>query len=589
MTDAINAESPHNPLALEEETRGLINQFRDFLNALWLSEGRRTLTMLTITTVAVICVTVVVQVGLNAWNKPFYDAVAARNLSAFFYQLLVFVLIAGSLLILNVAQTWLREMIKLKSREWLTRDLVAQWLKPGRAMRLTYAGEIGINPDQRIHEDTRRLTELTAEIGIGLFQATLLLVSFLGVLWSISGPLIVPVDGMTITIPGYMVWCALLYALAGSWLSWRVGRPLIGFNAARLQRESELRFALVQANQHVESIAHEHLEDGEKNRLNLDLDNVLGMMRKIVGATARLTWITAGYGWIANVAPIVIAAPEYFAGRLTFGELMVVVGGFYQVNQSLRWFVDNFSLLAEWRATLFRVMSFREALMSFESRLGEAAQIEYGEHPEPRLVLENIGVSGLGVKAKLDSDRIDIAPGERILVLDRTRSGKNPLLPAIAGHWPWGSGKVKLPGDGRAMFLGPKPYFPKGSLRATLAFPQKPSMVSDSDATAALDRIGLGHLKRSLDRTARWWRKLSPDDQMRLALARLLVQKPKWVFAEGIIDSVAEDHRELMQSIFENELAETALISVSRCNTRSPLCRRVIHLTSDGPHETKAA
>jgi putative ATP-binding cassette transporter len=136
MTDAINAESPHNPLALEEETRGLINQFRDFLNALWLSEGRRTLTMLTITTVAVICVTVVVQVGLNAWNKPFYDAVAARNLSAFFYQLLVFVLIAGSLLILNVAQTWLREMIKLKSREWLTRDLVAQWLKPGRACGL---------------------------------------------------------------------------------------------------------------------------------------------------------------------------------------------------------------------------------------------------------------------------------------------------------------------------------------------------------------------------------------------------------------------------------------------------------------------
>ena len=204
-------------------------------------------------------------------------------------------------------------------------------------------------------------------------------------------------------------------------------------------------------------------------------------------------------------------------------------------------------------------------------------------------MLENIGVSGLGVKAKLDSDRIDIAPGERILVLDRTRTGKNPLLPAITGHWPWGSGKVKLPGDGRAMFLGPKPYFPKGSLRATLAFPQKPSMVSDSDATAALDRVGLGHLKRSLDRTARWWRKLSPDDQMRLALARLLVQKPKWVFAEGIIDSVAEDLRDLMQSIFENELAETALISVSRCNMHSPLCRRVIHLTSDGPHETKAA
>jgi vitamin B12/bleomycin/antimicrobial peptide transport system ATP-binding/permease protein len=587
MTDAISTESP--PLALKEGMRGLVPQFRDFLVVLWLSEGRRTLMMLTIAIVAVICTTVAAQVGLNAWNKPFYDAVAARNISAFFYQLLVFVLIAGSLVILNAAQAWLREMIKLKSREWLTRDLFAQWLKPGRAMRLAYAGEIGVNPDQRIHEDTRRLTELAAELGIGLFQATLLLASFLGVLWSLSGPLIVPVDGMTITIPGYMVWCALLYALIGSWPTWRVGHPLIGFNAGRLQRESELRFALVQVNQHVASIAHEHLEDSEKDRLNLDLDNVLGMMRQIVGATARLTWITAGYGWIAIVAPIIIAAPGYFAGRLTFGELMVVVGGFYQVNQSLRWFVDNFSLLAEWRATLLRVMTLREALMSFESRLGEGAQIEYGEHREPKLVLENIGVSGPDETVKLDSDRIVVAPGERILVLDRTRSGKSPLLPAITGHWPWGSGKVKLPGDGRAMFLGPKPYFPKGSLRATLAFPQKPSTVSDSDAAAALDRVGLGHLKRSLDRTARWWRKLSPDDQTRLALARLLVQKPQWVFAEGIIDSVAEDHRNLVQSIFENELAETALISVSRRDTRNPLYRRIIQLTSDVPDEIKAA
>jgi putative ATP-binding cassette transporter len=561
MTHSITTEAPQ-PLPFREGFGDLVRQFREFVVALWSSQGRRTLSLLTVAIVFVICATAVAQVGLNSWNRPFYDAIAQRNFSAFSYQLLIFAFLAGMLLILNVAQAWLREMIKLKSREWLTRDLFAEWLKPGRAMRLSYAGEIGVNPDQRIHEDARHLTELAADLGIGLFQASLLLLSFLGVLWTMSGPLVIPIGGYSITIPGYMVWCALLYAATGSWLTWRVGRPLVGLNTMRYQRESELRFALVQANQHAESIAHQHGEDGERKRLILDLDHVLATVRGIVGATARLTWITAGYGWISIVAPIIVASPGYFGGKLSFGELMVVVGGFYQVNQSLRWFVDNFALVAEWRATLLRVMTFRETLLTFESRLGDEERIDYGEHPEGKLAFENIGVSGLGEKAKLDSDKVDVAPGDRILVLDKTRSGKSPLLPAIAGHWPWGSGKLKLPGEGRVMFLGPKPYFPKGSLRAALAYPQEPESVSETDAAAALNRVGLYRLSRSLDRTARWWRKLSGDDQTRLTLARLLVQKPQWVFADGIIDTVAEEHHDLVLSIFENELADTALISI---------------------------
>src|SRR5437762_892738 len=229
MTHSISTEVP-SPLPLTAGFRELIRQFREFVLALWSSQGRRTLTMLTIAIIAVICATVVAQVGLNAWNRPFYDAVAARNFPGFVYQLLIFALIAGSLLVLNVAQAWLREMIKLKSREWLTRDLFAQWLMPGRATRLAYAGEIGVNPDQRIHEDARHLTELSAELGVGLFQASLLHTSFLGVLWTLSGALVIPIGGYAITIPGYMVWSALLYAATGSLLTWRIGRPLVGLN-----------------------------------------------------------------------------------------------------------------------------------------------------------------------------------------------------------------------------------------------------------------------------------------------------------------------------------------------------------------------
>jgi putative ATP-binding cassette transporter len=358
-----------NPKPIEEGVRDLVHELREFLITLWLSPGRHSLVLLIIGVVLVVCATAAAQVGLNAWNRPFYEAIAERNFPAFLDQLLVFTVIAGGLLVLNVAQAWLREMIKLKSREWLTRDLFGEWLKPGRPIRLARAGEVGVNPDQRIHEDARRLTELSSDLGVGLLQASLLLVSFLGVLWSISGALDIWICGVSLTIPGYMVWCALLYAASGSWLTWRVGRPLVGMNLRRYQHESEFRFALFQASQQIRNIDRLRGEEGEKRRLGLDLEKVLGMVREIVDATARLTWITAGYGWISIVAPIAIASPAYFTGKLSFGELMVAVGGFYQVNQSLRWFVDNFALLADWRAALSRVINFREVLLMSENVL----------------------------------------------------------------------------------------------------------------------------------------------------------------------------------------------------------------------------
>jgi putative ATP-binding cassette transporter len=352
---------------IEAGIRGLMHQFREFLVTLRLSPGRRGLALLVTATLFAVAATAVAQVRLNAWNGPFYEAIAQRNFSAFLHELLVFAAIAGGLLVLNVAQGWLREMIKLNSREWLTCDLVGEWLKPGRHTRLAAEGDIGVNPDQRIHEDARRLTELSADLGIGLLQALVLLLCFLGVLWTVAGELHISIFGVSLPIPGYMVWCALLYAASGSWLTWRVGRPLVGLNSLRSQREAELRFALIRANQRVDAAARIRDEEGEKRRLGFALGRVRGVARRIVYATAKLTWMTAGYGWISIVAPIVIASPAYFRGRCSFGGLMVVVGAFSQVNQSLRWFVDNFALLAEWRAALFRVIRFREALLMSES------------------------------------------------------------------------------------------------------------------------------------------------------------------------------------------------------------------------------
>jgi vitamin B12/bleomycin/antimicrobial peptide transport system ATP-binding/permease protein len=578
MTHSATTDTPILP-TLGQEFIDLARALRDFLFTLWSTEGRRILTALTVLIILVICMTVVAQVALNAWNKPFYNAIKDRDFTAFAYQCLIFVAIAGSLLTLNVAQAWLREMIKLKSREWLTRDLFAQWLVPGRAMRLAYAGEIGVNPDQRIQQDMSQLTELGAELGIGLLQSWLLLLAFLVVLWNLSGAITIPIGGFDLTIPGYMVWGAILFAAAGSWLAWRVGAPLVRLNAARFQRESGLRFALVQINQQADDIAQHHRERSEKERLGVELDGVLTVMRQIVSAIAKVTWVTAGYGWISIIAPLVIAAPAYFGGRLSFGELMMVVGGFFQVNSSLRWFVDNFSRIAEWGATLLRVMTFRDALLTIDARLDGEDRIAQLADPGRRLRLENVGVTNGDEKAVLDQHEIEVSPGERIHIIDKTRSPRKPLLAALAGLWPWGSGKVRAPSDMTMMFLKRQPYFPPGSLRTTLAYPARPSEVSDDDIQVALERVRLGYLRSSLDREARWGLVLTDDEQIRIAIARLLLHKPQWVFVEDVFDTLSEEDQDLIRSVFETDLARSAVISIGQRAAPHELCGKVIHLT----------
>ncbi|PPC87918.1 MAG: glycosyl transferase family 1, partial [Methylocystis sp.] len=371
---------------------GFAPQLKMLLEAFYVSRDRVTLLWLGVGLVAVVAATAYGQIRLNAWNQPFYDALSRKDLPAFGSQLIVFVYIAGALLSLNVAQTWLNQMTKMKLREALTRDLFAQWLAPKRAFLLAGAKEVGENPDQRIHADAQHLAELSTDLGVGLVQATLLLASFIGVLWILSAGVVFVFQGKSFAIPGYMVWCALLYAGAGSWASWRVGRPLIALNGERYARESALRFGLVHVNEHSDAIAVYRGEAEASDRLHRELDRLLVILRRLVGATTGLTWITAGYGWFTIVAPIIVAAPAYFAGDLSFGGLLMAVGAFNQVQQSLRWFVDNFGVIADWRATLFRVGGFRQALIEMD-KLGDAAsRIELVTTSDDKLRLDDFGV-----------------------------------------------------------------------------------------------------------------------------------------------------------------------------------------------------
>jgi putative ATP-binding cassette transporter len=510
----------------------------------------------------VIIVNMVAQVRLNTWQGDFFNAIERKDLAGVGRQLLIFLPIAGVLLCLVVAQTWMHEMLKVRIRATVTRRLLDVWLSPRRAYRLGVTSAVGVNPDQRMQEDVRHLAELTADLGIGFVHHVLLLGTFVGVLWVLSSGISIPIGGGdSVIIPGYMVWAALLYAGAGSWLAWWIGRPLIGLHVRRYETEAEFRFALVRVSESAEAVALYGGEKDERRYIDKTFANVLTAMRRVVFAVARLTWITSGYGWIAIVVPTVVALPGYFYGGLTLGGLMMVVGAFNQVQQALRWFVDNYARIADWRASLHRVVVFDEALKDLDE-IGEESRIELGDHPEGRLAFRNVSVLLSDGRVLIKGANTEIGPGERVLIVGESGSGKSTLFRAIAGLWPWGTGTILLPPRETMMFMPQKPYLPLGTLRTALAYPSAPDAFTTDEMRAALGRVNLEGFAPMLDREERWDRLMSVGEQQRLAFARLLLQKPRWVFLDEATAALDDENQARVMSIFDDELQGAALISI---------------------------
>ncbi|HEY6484584.1 MAG TPA: ABC transporter ATP-binding protein/permease [Steroidobacteraceae bacterium] len=581
-------------LAHREELRqsGLLRQLGMMMHAWRGSPAVRALVLLTIAVFIVIGVTAYGQIRLNRWNKPFFDALSRRDLQDFLAQLVVFFVIASALLALNVAQRWLVEMLKLKLREGLVHDLLRDWMLPRRAFWLANAGgPMGVNPDQRMHEDARKLCELTADLGTGLLQSSILFGTFAGVLWVLSNDFSFRFGDRDYGIPGFMVWAAVVYAGAGSLMSYWVGGSLISRNAERYAREADLRFSLVRVNEHLDGIALASGEEDERRRVELHLNNVLAATRRIVAGLTNLTWVTAGFGWVTIVAPILVAAPLYFAGKISFGGLMMAAAAFTQAQSSLRWFVDNFSTIADWRATLHRVASFRYALTTTEVLHEFESRITYTEGAPGMMTIDNLEIVSPSGCDLLRERKVVVKAGERVLIVGAPGTGKTLLFRALAGLWPWGAGEITRPKDEQMLFL-PRgtPYLPRGSLREVLAYPQKTDRFPADAFPRALERLGLARFEPLLDATQRWDRDLSQDEQLAIAFARIVLQAPPWVLIDDTLGSLDDEALERVIDVFTTELVHTSVIHIGRAaQARDPLFSRVLHLVIKPPSSAAGA
>ena len=570
-------------------------QLRIMGNAFWTSPVRNRLILLAFALLSIILLTAYGQIRLNEWNAPFYNALERRDLSAFIHQLEVFAVIAGCLLLLNVIQTWLNQMTALKMREGLAKDMVDQWLKPGRAARLAGFGAIAINPDQRLHDDVRNLAESSTALSIGLVNATILLVSFIGVLWTLSAGFAININGNLVAIPGYMVWAAILYAGSASLLSNLVGHRLVGLNAERYSKEAELRFSLMRASENLTAIALARGEKNERRRIGIDIDAVLGVIRGLAMALTHLTWVSSGYGWLAIVAPILIAAPVYFSGNLTFGGLMMAVGAFNQVNTALRWYIDNFGPIASWKATLQRVSVFRNALIQMDKVEQHGLTIDLARGtPNEGIRLQSVeicrdaGGDSLERGFRMREPDVEIASGQRLMINGEQGVNRRLLFAAMAGLWPWGQGRIEMPEQSDTLFIAQHGYLPAGSLREILAYPRAPQRFTDEDYVAALTACGLSGLVPRLDESIRWDKRLDSDEQASVRVANALLLKPSFLVVDDLLEGLEKSTQDTLARVL-NEMAGTAIIYIGRSEIfLAVLSPAIAHLDLIAPSEAGA-
>jgi putative ATP-binding cassette transporter len=532
----------------------------------WRSEDRWAAWGLLLVVVALNLAIVYINVLLNKWNNTFYNSLQDKDYTVFVQQLFRFTWLAGSFIVVAVYQLYLNQMLQIRWRRWLTERYLGAWLTDTAYYRMQLAAGETDNPDQRIAEDLRLFVTGTLGLAIGGMRAVVTLVSFIAILWGLSGSVTLSFAGHSITIPGYMVWAALLYAIIGTWLTDRIGRPLVRMNFDRQRYEADFRFGLVRFRENTEGVALYH---GEADELRLFRGRFGAVVRNwwdIMRQQKRLTWFTAGYGQAAIIFPFVVAAPRYFRGEIPLGGLVQTASAFGQVQDSLSFIVTSYPEIAEWRSVVQRLVGFEDALNRVRAQAGALDGIRREDGDAPALTVENVDLTLPEGKALVTGITLALAPGESVLLSGPSGIGKSTLIRAIAGIWPFGRGGIRIP-RGRALFLPQKPYLPIGTLREVVSYPTPAGGLDDRALREALADVGLPELAHRLDEAGNWALQLSPGEQQRIAFARALVQKPDWLFLDEATSAVDEASETRLYQLVRDRLRGTAVLSVGHRST----------------------
>ena len=505
---------------------------------------------------------------LNDWNRLFYDALQNKDQTVFWQQLGRFTYLAFAFIIIAVYKFYLTQLLEVRWRAWMTGHYLERWLANHAFYSLELArfsgdsSKAADNPDQRIQEDINQFTNLTVSLSMGLLNSLVTLLSFVGILWGLSGAFAFTLGGSSYSIPGFMVWMALLYCAVGSVITHYIGRSQIRLNFMQQRYEADFRHHMVRVREYSESIALDKGEAIERIQLDGRFSKVLSNFLLLIKKQKNLVWFTSFFGQAAVVFPFVVAAPRFFSGAIQLGELMQISSAFGRVQDSLSWLVDNYPNLATWRATTDRLTSFEDNIMA------AVQQIPAPIAPDSIADTAALSVTDLTIKLPagqtlLSNLTLSVKPGDSVLLSGPSGSGKSTLFRTFAGIWPFSTGQTHLPQN--AMFIPQRPYFPDGKLRDALAYPQPASAYSDEVLKQALLDALLPQLTGRLDDSDAWGQKLSGGEQQRLAIARVLLKKPTWIFADEATAALDEAAEKTLYARLQAHIANVkgAMVSIA--------------------------
>jgi putative ATP-binding cassette transporter len=533
------------------------------LKPYWVSGDRWIGRGLLLLVVALNVATVVVTVLIADWNRQFFDALQAHDYPTFLRLILRFALLAAIYIVSAVYALYFSQMLQICWRRWLTEVYYRDWLAERSYYVLQLEKSEAENPEQRIQDDIGITTAMTLTLGTGLLNAVLTLGSFLFMLWTLSGTLTVHVAGLALFIPGYMLWAALLYASVGSVLTHYIGRALIGINFDLEKHNAEFRFRMIRIRENAESIAFYGGEADEQERLKAAFGGIWQAWWRLMNTRMRLSFFTAGYDQTAVIFPLVVAAPRYFAGAIELGGLTQTAFAFGQVQSSLSWLVSVYPNVAQWSASVNRLMGFGEALIEAKRLPASRAGIQVRPTPDPDLRVEDLTLRLPDARAILDHVSLRIRAGDRVVLSGPSGSGKSTLFRALSGIWPYGSGTVAIPKGRRVLFLPQKPYMPIATLREVLSYPDPAEAHPDAALRQALVDAQLPHLVNRLDEEANWSLGLSGGEQQRVGFARVFLYRPDWLFMDEATSALDESTEQALYALVRQRLPDVTLVSVA--------------------------